>query len=307
MAERKMVNNMGSIVLELQNEIVSSNCDVVNILRKAHLIASKLKLADFDQWIQHELNGYPDQESCPEYRKVRGSLKAFNPYNGRIPVFIQNNESEKMICEKKLANSISEIISLCQSSKNELMIEFPGEQNVWLDKMFNSLLPMRYALHIPTTAVKDIEEKVKNTILEWTLKLESEGIVGENMVFSDTEKESAVSIPQTVNNYYGNTSVINSTSDNAQIVSGSENTVTFSYDKVKDIVDAVEKSISDSDLSKDDIETATELLADIKLKIEEEKKPNILKSALVGLKDFLINTGANVAAGLIQAKMQGLF
>ena len=49
MVERRMVNNMGSIVLELQNEIVSSNCDVVNILRKAHLIASKLKLNDFDQ------------------------------------------------------------------------------------------------------------------------------------------------------------------------------------------------------------------------------------------------------------------
>ena len=307
MAERGMVINMGSIVLDLQNEIVSSNCDVVNILRKAHLIASKLKLADFDQWIQHELNGYPDQESCPEYRKVRGSLKALNPYHGWIPIVIQNNEAEKMICDKKLPNSISEIISLCQSSKNKLILEFSGEQLAMLDKMVDSPLSMRYALHIPTTAVKDIEEKVKNTILEWTLKLESEGIVGENMVFSDTEKESAVSIPQTVNNYYGNTSVINSTSDNVQIVSGSENTVTFSYDKVKDVVDAVKKSISESDLSKDDIETATELLADIKLKIEEEKKPNILKSSLVGLKDFLINTGANVAAGLIQAKMQGLF
>ena len=307
MAERKMVNNMGSIVLELQNEIVSSNCDVVNILRKAHLIASKLKLADFDQWIQHELNGYPDQESCPEYRKVRGSLKAFNPYRGWIPTSIQDNEFEKKICERKLVNSISEIISLCQSSGNVLTLDFSGEQLALFDKMADSLLPMDYALHVPTTAVKDIEEKVKNTILEWTLKLESEGIVGENMVFSETEKESAVNMPQTVNNYYGNTSVINSPSDNVQIVSGSENTVTFSYDKVKDVVDAVEKSISESDLSKDDIETATELLADIKLKIEEEKKPNILKSALVGLKDFLINTGANVAAGLIQAKIKGLF
>lgn len=307
MAERKMVNNMGSIVLELQNEIVSSNCDVVNILRKAHLIASKLKLNDFDQWIQHELNGYPDQESCPAYRKVRGSLKAFNPYHGWISTLIQDNEFEKMICERKLANSISEVISLCQSSGNVLISEFSGEQLALFNKMFDLPLPMRYALHIPTTAVKDIEEKVKNTILEWTLKLESEGIVGENMVFSETEKESAVNMPQTVNNYYGNTSVINSSSDNVQIVSGSENTVTFSYDKVKDVVDAVEKSISESDLSKEDMETATELLADIKLKIEEEKKPHILKSALVGLKDFLINTGANVAAGLIQAKMQGLF
>lgn len=115
---------MGSIVLELQNEIVSSNCDVVNILRKAHLIASKLKLADFDQWIQHELNGYPDKESCPEYRKVCGSLKAFNPYRGWIPTSIQDNEVEKRICEKKFVNSISEIISLCQSSEKCINFRF---------------------------------------------------------------------------------------------------------------------------------------------------------------------------------------
>lgn len=298
---------MGSIVLELQNEIVSPNCDIVNVLRKSHLIASKLKLTDFDQWIQYELNGYPDQESCPEYRKIRGSLKAFNPYSGWIPTLIQNDEFEKKICERKLVNSISEIISLCESSENGLISEFSGEQLALFNKMFDTPLPMRYSLHIPTTAVKDIEEKVKNTILEWTLKLESEGIVGENMVFSEKEKDCAVNIPQTINNYYGNTSVINSPSDNVQIVSGSENTVSFSYDKFKDVVNEVEKSISESDLSKNDIETAAELLADIKLKIKKKKKPLVLKSALVGLKDFLINTGANVAAGIIQAKMQGLF
>lgn len=301
------MNNMGSIVLELQNEIVSPNCDIVNVLRKSHLIASKLKLTDFDQWIQYELNGYPDQESCPEYRKIRGSLKAFNPYRGWISTLIQDNEFEKKICEIKLVNSISEIISLCESSENGLISEFSGEQLVFFNKMFDTPLPMRYSLHIPTTAVKDIKEKVKNTILEWTLKLESEGIVGENMVFSEKEKDCAVNIPQTINNYYGNTSVINSPSDNVQIVSGRENTVSFSYDKLKDVVNEVEKSISESDLSKNDIETAAKLLADIKLKIEEKKKPHILKSALVGLKDFLINTGANVAAGIIQAKMQGLF
>ena len=49
-----MVNNMESIVLDLQNEIISSDCDVVNILRKAHLIAFKLKLTDFDQWIIYD-------------------------------------------------------------------------------------------------------------------------------------------------------------------------------------------------------------------------------------------------------------
>lgn len=51
----------------------------------------------------------------------------------------------------------------------------------------------------------------------------------------------------------------------------------------------------------------TEFLSDIKSKIEEEKSPANLKDALIGLKDFLINVGAGVAAGIIQAKIQGLF
>lgn len=298
---------MASIVLDLQKEILSPNCNIVNVLQKAHLIAVKLKLSDFDQWIQYELNGYPDKESCPEYRKVRGTLKYFNQYYGWYPIIIPNNEIEKLICERKMANSISEIVSLSDSPENNLIAEFSGEESAFLDKHCNMLIPQRYALHISSTAAKDIEEKVKNAILEWTLKLEEEGIVGENMMFTEKEKDCATNIPQTVNNYYGPTSVINSTSGNAQIVSGNGNTVSFTYDKVKDVVDEVEKSINASNLSQNDMETITELLSDIKLKIEEKKSPAILKAALVGLKDFLINVGAGVAAGIIQAKIQGLF
>ncbi len=46
----------------------------------------------------------------------------------------------------------------------------------------------------------DIIEKVKNTVLEWTLKLEEEGVLGEGMRFSDKEKQNAKALPQTVNN-----------------------------------------------------------------------------------------------------------
>lgn len=168
-----------------------------------------------------------------------------------------------------MSNSISEIVFLSDSSENELIAELSGEESALLDKNCNTLIPQRYALHISITAAKDIEEKVKNAILDWTLKLEEEGIVGENMMFTDKEKDCATNIPQTVNNYYRPTSVINSSSGNAQIVSGNGNTVSFPYDKVKDVVDEVAKSISASNLSKDDMETITELLSDIKLKSGE--------------------------------------
>ena len=297
---------MSSIVIDLQNEIMSSECDVVKILRRAHVIAVKLGLKEFDQWISYELNGYPNQDTCPEYRKVRGVLKAFNPYQGWIPTLIPDAELEKAICEKRVPNSISEIITLCKNAENGLISEFSGEQLELFNRMFDSPLPMKYALHISGASVMDIVEKVKNTILEWTLKLEEEGVLGEGMRFSDDEKQTAKSMPQTVNNYYGATNVINGSSEGMQIVSGNEN-VTFSYDKANTAVSEIKAAISQEQLQSEDKDAALEMLSEIRNKITQEKKPSVIKALLVGLKDFLINAGGSLAAGLIQAKIQGLF
>ncbi|MBQ3067472.1 MAG: ABC transporter substrate-binding protein [Oscillospiraceae bacterium] len=297
---------MSSIVIDLQNEITASECDVVKILRRAHVIAVKLSLKEFDQWISYELNGYPNQDTCPDYRKVRGVLKAFNPYHGWIPTLIPDGELEKMICEKRVPNSISEIITLCKTAENGLISEFSGEQLELFNRMFDSPLPMRYALHISGASVMDIVEKVKNTILEWTLKLEEEGVLGEGMRFSDEEKQTAKNLPQTVNNYYGATNVINGPSEGMQIVSGNEN-VTFSYDKASTAVSEIETAISQEPLQIEDKDAALEMLSEIRDKISQEKKPSVIKALLVGLKDFLINAGGSLAAGLIQAKIQGLF
>lgn len=55
------------------------------------------------------------------------------------------------------------------------------------------------------------------------------------------------------------------------------------------------------------MDSALELLEDISNKLDQNKKPGIVKAAFVGLKDFLLAAGANVTATLITAKMQGLF
>lgn len=41
------------------------------------------------------------------------------------------------------------------------------------------------------------------------------------------------------------------------------------------------------------------------MSIKSNKKTSVIKSALNGLKDFLINVGANVTAAIITAKMNG--
>lgn len=296
---------VAGIVIELQQEVLKQDCDIVNVLRRAHVIATKLQLTEFDSWITHELNGYPNQEVCPEYRKIKGVLKAFNPYQGWIPAMISDIEMETDVCERKMANSISEIVSLCQE-ENDLLSEFTGAQTEILNKIFRTTFPMKYALFIPRTSVMDIIEKVKNTILEWTLKLEEKGIIGDNMTFTEKEKNTATSIPQTINNYYGDTKIVNSSGDNTTVVAGDNNNVSFSYEKASKIIEEIEKSINNENLNQDDLETVKDILVDIRDKIDQKKKPSIIKATLSGLKDFLIGAGANVAAALIQTKLKDI-
>lgn len=71
---------MSKIVLELQQEAISKESDILNLLRKAYLVARKLKLNEFENWINNELNGYEAMDKLPDYRKVRGEVKAWNPY-----------------------------------------------------------------------------------------------------------------------------------------------------------------------------------------------------------------------------------
>lgn len=227
---------MSSVVLDLQNEVTKSKCDIVSVLRRAHLIATKLSLDEFNQWVVNELNGYKSQTEAPEYRSIIGQLKAFNPYQGWIPVMLADAEVEKMICHPKLINSTSEILSLCEESGSSLIVSVPTEVQNTLNEMCDTPLPMQMAVHVSKTAAADIIEKVKNTLLEWTLELEAKGILGEDMSFNDKEKEIAKTIPQQINNYYGAANVINGSPDNLQANAGETVTAYYNYEDAKKAV-----------------------------------------------------------------------
>ena len=272
----------------------------MNVLRKAHLIAAKLGLKEFDEWIGNELNGYSSEKVCPKYRKIYAHLKVLSPCYGWKHTMIINHELEEKVSSLCITQSTSEIITLVRKAKNSIILSCSGAESNALNNMFGTGKSMLFSYHVPVAAVADIIEKVKNTLLEWTLKLEKEGIVGENMIFSDSEKEQAKSVPQTVNNYYGNTNIVHGSMEHSQIVAGNENNLSISVGELNTDLDKIaEKIRNESGMSPENIETALELLADIRSKIDSGKKPGIIKSALVGLKDFLITAGGGLAANLL--------
>ena len=114
-------------------------------------------------------------------------------------------------------------------------------------------------------------------------------------------------MPQTVNIYYGSANVINGNVEQSAVVSGNGNTIEFSYEKANKAVSEIEEILKRESIPDEDKEIALEMLAEIRDKIEQKKKPAIVKSALNAVKDFIINAGGSLVGGLIQAKFMGLF
>ena len=295
---------MSSLVLDLQQEVMKSDCDILSALRKAHLIAAKLKLTEFDTWIQRELNGYIDCENkdIPDYRNIFGELKGWNPYRGWLPVVFQNEEIESMICRRKLPDSISNIIELYKSSENLIKLSYPADMNTFINKSCTGFYPTNFVLEISSHLLKSIVDRVGNCLLEWTIKLESDGILGEEMRFNQEETIMAKNVPQQINYYYGN--VVVGDVKESQLVSGNNNTISFHYDQVENLIRQIKDAVEKDPLSKEDRESADELIAEVEAKIASKKNPAVIKAALAGLKDFLIGAGANVAGALIMQYLQ---
>jgi AbiTii len=182
---------MNSLITELQANILDHSILISDLLRKALLVAHKLEVNEFIEWIELELKGYGDQP-LPEYRLTQGKIPAFEDYNWQ---FIIDNCPDILagfdeLCVCKIGQPISEIIALIDSGEKKLIIHF----NHQAESILNSLVGCKVQVFVSTASIKKIPDAVRDTVLRWTLKLESDGITGEGMTFSPQEKEIAKSI-----------------------------------------------------------------------------------------------------------------
>lgn len=192
---------MSGIVIQLQEEALSKNTDILSLMRKAYLIARKLKLSDFEEWINCELNGYNPENDVPEYRKVAGEVKAWNPYHGWIPVIF---EKTTPFHEKEVRDPLASLVNAYENSEgNTCLFNFPPEVNAYLSE-FGSMTT-KFSLHIALNQVYNVIEQVRNKILDWAITLEENGIIGEGLQFTPEEKEKALNSPAVfnyTNNFY---------------------------------------------------------------------------------------------------------
>jgi hypothetical protein len=177
-----------SIVPELQEMASASDCDVVVLLHKSLIVASKLKFDDFKVWIERELNGYADmeEEAIPEYRKCFGRIVVYHPLYGEQPVTFTSTEIDEHFTRVVIGGSVSSLISLINvSTSGWCESKLSAEDTRQLIKAMHKPLTPRKIFGVNQLAT--IIGAIRNRILDWTLKLEEEGILGEGITCSERE------------------------------------------------------------------------------------------------------------------------
>lgn len=187
------------IVIELQKEALDENISIESLMRKAYLVARKLNLKEFEEWITQEQNGYKD--CIPEYRNIVGEIKAWNPYHGWIPMIL-SAEIADIASKMPIPTSISELQDVYNSSESTICLSVNGRLTEWFNEHTN-FIPTKYQFFSSRSELYRIMSTVRNKILDWALLLEENGIVGEGMTFTDVEKETAHNT-QVINNYTNN-------------------------------------------------------------------------------------------------------
>ncbi|TAJ08597.1 MAG: hypothetical protein EPO68_15645 [Planctomycetota bacterium] len=192
---------MGSIVRQLQEEALNPDVRTSTLLRKALVVASKLGLSEFERWVNVELRGYATGTEIPEYRWVRGRPYANDPHNGWIPIYAAAADIAKSLSKVPSCQSISELECFGSDRTQHIYIPFPIE--VQHDLRSKNDIEGEIALHAPGSAITRILDAVRTNVLNWALKLEADGILGEGLSFSADERRAASSSAQQVNYFYG--------------------------------------------------------------------------------------------------------
>jgi AbiTii len=176
---------MSSLVKDFQRDIVQSSKSTTELLRTAKLISAKLGLNDISEWVNCELNGYEEGATIPPYRYLSGGeLQVRNPVHGWLPV-------EKINKAFRVGQSVSELEELSKS--RSIVISLSRNENYSLHGSGMNVSHWQQQIEFSPVQLKGLLSMVKDKLLDWSLELETRGIIGENMSFDEQERKSAQS------------------------------------------------------------------------------------------------------------------
>jgi len=179
---------MSALIPELISMASDPAVATSDLLRRAFVAAHRLNLPEWIDWITHELQGYPEGVPLPPYRQLQGEIVADHPMRGLTQVSFSSAQSASEWGFCNLDTPVEEIEGWIIEGDDVVMTFPPGAEDALRKAIRPSCRPLR-RFHL--SMFKALIGAVRNKVLDWALKLEGQGILGEGLSFTAREQAQA--------------------------------------------------------------------------------------------------------------------
>ena len=236
----------------------SGDSPVTSLLRKVKVVAARAGVDQLDEWVAHELNGYPDGATLPGYRgpfgaEVRGDYSG--PFNsgirgGLVPrVGFPEDMRDSWLFQISFKEPIAELEELSRTDEDALKAVWPADVVAYTNallvqgkaRLYEGLGLQSAWRVIPRTMVVGIVDAVRNRVLDLALTLER----------SNPEAGQIGSQPIPANVARNVINIVNSSSPNIAVDSSN---VTQTVNITQGNRQALDKQLTDLGVPEPDIE-----------------------------------------------------
>ena len=154
--------------------------------------------------------------------------------------------------------------------------------------------------------MRGIIDAVRNIVLDWALKLEGDGILGDEISFSDKEKQKAANVHYTIKNFISNVS-------HSQIQQGTFTShqqveiTTENRSLLQDFLSDLESKLKDLSLDQDEQRRIIAESAILKKQLSLPKpKGSIIRSCLASVRSIVEGAAGSAIGALLLQKLLSL-
>jgi hypothetical protein len=240
---------------------------------------------------------------------VSGSTEGFNPYRGWGAITFRTGEQEANWGDAPIGISVPSIEASLSTAQPGGSFYFPYLAEVKRDLLesLQGANDARIRLEVPQAV--GLLQRVRSILLEWTLEMEKQGVLGENMLFSLQERaNSAGPTSQAIHNVYNieNVGTLFQSADRS-VIQGGVHSKLSSMQQADQFVGQIERLLPASDLPAEVRDEATRAIADVR-EATASKDEGRLRKGLAYLKQAFADAGDHViriAVDQMVSKMLG--
>jgi hypothetical protein len=294
-----------SIVEQIQRDALDNSVSVSALLRRVKLAAVKLGLGAVEEWVEKELNGCTSP--VPDYRVLRGTPIARNPYTGCHPMGGAVDALRKLPNGQPIAVIEDLVADVNDEREGSFCAEYSESVCRRLDKM-NDVAGegWKWALEVPRSSFVGILDRVRTLVLDWAINLERAGVRGSEFDFDATERRKAREVGMTIikigsiGTFTGNLGSGN--------VSGDIGATEIGVAQIRDVLAQIKQHADELAAGGADRVMLEERIADLQAEMAKVlPDQSLVRGFLTDIRNILVGAAGNlVASGAIQVLNQML-